>query len=144
MSKRLTPTHWAELRTAYAGGAGLRELARSMGIPPGTILSRARREQWKGHIQAAKALTVLPPERTPDKTTLQAVVASKQPTGERHVERMSATVERIMESIERLDGKDLLVLSTLLEKYDRLARRSFGLDTDNPTQTINVLNMRFE
>jgi hypothetical protein len=37
MRKRLTSFKWAEIRTAYASGIGLRELARNMGIPAGTI-----------------------------------------------------------------------------------------------------------
>ena len=37
---------WAEIRTAYASGIGLREIARNMGIPEGTVLARAKREGW--------------------------------------------------------------------------------------------------
>ncbi len=145
MSKRLTPTQWAELRTAYAGGAGLRELARNMGIPSGTILSRARREQWKGHIQAAKALTVLPPERTPDKTPMEAVVESMQQRGQRHAGRVASLAERMMSTFEQLPKDAWLEYIDQLEKLDKVARRTFGLDTDaNPSQTINVLNMRFD
>jgi hypothetical protein len=35
---------WAEIRTAYASGIGLREIARNMNIPEGTVLSRAKRD----------------------------------------------------------------------------------------------------
>jgi DNA-directed RNA polymerase specialized sigma24 family protein len=42
--KRIPETTWAEIRTAYASGICLREIARNMGIPEGTILSRAKRE----------------------------------------------------------------------------------------------------
>jgi len=47
---------WAEIRTAYASGIGLREIARNMGIPEGTVLARAKREGWTREIQNAKAL----------------------------------------------------------------------------------------
>ena len=47
---------WAEIRTAYASGIGLREIARNMGIPEGTVLARAKREGWTREIKNAKAL----------------------------------------------------------------------------------------
>ena len=43
---RLPAATWAEIRTAYASGIGLREIARNMGIPEGTVLARASREHW--------------------------------------------------------------------------------------------------
>ena len=47
---------WAEIRTAYASGLGLRELARNMGIPAGTVLARSKREGWTQQIATAKLL----------------------------------------------------------------------------------------
>ena len=44
---RIPASTWAEIRTAYASGIGLREIARNMGIPEGTVLARASRE--RGH-----------------------------------------------------------------------------------------------
>ena len=37
-------------------GVGLREIARNMKIPEGTVLSRSKREGWTRQIQSAKAL----------------------------------------------------------------------------------------
>jgi type III restriction enzyme len=45
---------WAEIRTAYASGIGLREVGRNMGIPDGTVLARAKREGWTREIQKRK------------------------------------------------------------------------------------------
>jgi uncharacterized protein YjcR len=56
MRRTITNSTWAEIRTAYASGIGLREIARNMGIPAGTILSRAKREGWTQQIQSAAAL----------------------------------------------------------------------------------------
>ena|SRR5439155_18920132 len=47
---------WQQIKTAYASGIGLREIARNMGIPEGTVLSRAKREGWTQQIESAKAL----------------------------------------------------------------------------------------
>ena len=51
----ITNTTWAEIRTAYASGIGLRELARNMHVSENTVLSRAHREGWTRDIQNAKA-----------------------------------------------------------------------------------------
>jgi DNA-directed RNA polymerase specialized sigma24 family protein len=49
--RTITNATWAEIRTAYASGIGLREIARNIGIPEGTILSRAKREGLMQEIQ---------------------------------------------------------------------------------------------
>jgi DNA-binding transcriptional regulator LsrR (DeoR family) len=41
---RIASERWDQIKTAYASGIGLREIARNMNIPEGTILSRAKRE----------------------------------------------------------------------------------------------------
>jgi len=41
---RISAERWEQIKTAYASGVGLREIARNMGIAAGTILSRAKRE----------------------------------------------------------------------------------------------------
>lgn len=53
---RVSASTWAEIRTAYAGGIGLRELARNMGIPAGTVLARSKREGWTQQIAQAKLI----------------------------------------------------------------------------------------
>ena len=45
---------WEHAKTVYAAGIGLRELARNMGIPEGTMLARASREGWTQQIATAK------------------------------------------------------------------------------------------
>jgi len=54
---RISPEVWEQVKTAYATGSiGLREIARNMNIPEGTVLARAKREGWTREIQSAKAL----------------------------------------------------------------------------------------
>ena len=57
MRSRISSERWEQIKTARASGIGLREIARNMGIPAGTILSKAKREGWTREIQNAKALT---------------------------------------------------------------------------------------
>ena len=47
---------WAEIRTAFASGIGLREIARNMGIPAGTVLALSKREGWTQQIAQAKLM----------------------------------------------------------------------------------------
>ena len=80
MRKRLTRFEWAEIRTAYTSGIGLRELARNIGILAGMILARAKREGWSKQIQSAKALAKRDDTSTAV-TPLEAVSASIQQLG---------------------------------------------------------------
>src|SRR5262249_50592341 len=60
MRRKITNGTWEQIRTAYAAGIGLREIARKMGIAEGTILSHAKRHGWTQQIQAAtRDLTVM-------------------------------------------------------------------------------------
>ena len=88
---RISSEGWEQIKTAYASGIGLREIARNMGIPEGTVLARAKREAWTREIQNAKALAK--PENTSTAVTpFEAVSASMQQRGERHVSRMVGIV----------------------------------------------------
>ncbi len=44
MRRTITNEIWEQIKTAYASGLGLREIARNTGIPEGTVLARAKRE----------------------------------------------------------------------------------------------------
>ncbi len=50
---------WEQLKISYIAGAGLREIARKMNIPEGTVLAHANRKGWTQQIQAAKQETKL-------------------------------------------------------------------------------------
>jgi hypothetical protein len=66
-----------------------------------------------------------------------------QQRGERHVERMAGVSERGVDHIETMDGPEILNSVDEIEKLDKVARRTFGLEGDNPYShfTLNVLNM---
>jgi hypothetical protein len=50
---RISSEHWEQIKTAYAAGIGLREIARKMNIPEGTVLAHAKRHGWTQQINAA-------------------------------------------------------------------------------------------
>src|SRR4030095_5374335 len=137
----ITNTTWAEIRTAYASGIGLREIARNMGIPEGTVLAHAKREGWTREIKNAKAL-VKREDSALAVTPVEAVATTLAERGERHVKRMAGVSERGVDHIETMDGPQILNAVDQIEKLDKVARRTFGLN-DNPYSgfTLNVLNI---
>jgi len=50
---RISSERWGQVKTAYASGIALREIARNMGISQGTVLAHAKRKGWTQQIEAA-------------------------------------------------------------------------------------------
>ena len=131
---RIAPDIWEQVKTAYATGIGLREIARNMNIPEGTVLARAKREAWTREIQSAKTLAKR--EDAPlTVTPVQAVAMSIRQRGERHIERMAGVSERGVDHIETMDGPQILKAVDEIETLDKVARRTYGLsDGDSHEQ----------
>ena len=53
MRRKITNDIWEQIKTGYAAGVGLREIARKMKISEGTVLSHAKRHVWTQQIQVA-------------------------------------------------------------------------------------------
>jgi hypothetical protein len=127
---------WAEIRTAYASGIGLREIARNMGIPEGTVLARAKREGWTREIQNAKALAKRE-DSAPAVTTTAAVAITMQQRGERHLDRMANIVEKTVPHVEAMEPSAILDRVDDVEKLDKIGRRTFSLsDSDSHGNTV--------
>ena len=141
MRRTISNATWAEIRTAYASGTGLREIARNMGISEGTVLARAKRESWTREIQNAKALAKRE-DASLAVTAVEAVTATLVERGQRHLKRMAGVSERGVDHVETMDGPEILNSVDQIEKLDKVARRTFGLN-DNPYSgfTLNVLNI---
>jgi hypothetical protein len=133
---------WAEIRTAYASGIGLREIARNMGIPEGTVLAHAKREGWTRQIESSKALAKRD-DGPFGVTPVEAVAATLAERGQRHLKRMAGVSERGVDHVETMDGPEILNSVVEIEKLDKVARRTFGLKDDNPYShfTLNTLNI---
>jgi hypothetical protein len=52
-TRRISSELWEQIKTAYAAGIGLREIARNMNIPEGTVLAHAKRRGWTQQLQVA-------------------------------------------------------------------------------------------
>jgi uncharacterized protein YjcR len=53
MRRKITQETWEQIKTGYAAGINLREIARKMNIPEGTVLAHAKRHGWTQQIQVA-------------------------------------------------------------------------------------------
>jgi hypothetical protein len=136
---RASAERWEQIKTAYASGIGLREIARNMNIPEGTVLARAKREAWSKQISDARSLAKredTAPALTPmeavavtlserkDKTKLHlsryAVEASEQAANHRQklkIARQVKDVAAVAESVwpaEKQEGPGLLVNVAIL------------------------------
>ena len=131
MRRTITNETWEQIKTAYAGGIGLREIARNMNIPEGTVLAHAHREGWTRQIQSAKALAKR--EDALMGTPVKAAAMSMPERAERHVARMAGVSERGVDRVETMDGSAILKSVDRIDKLDKMGRRTFGLD-DAETQ----------
>jgi hypothetical protein len=139
---RIPADVWQQVKTAYASGIGLREIARNMSIPEGTVLARAQREGWTRQIQNAKALAKRE-DTSPVVTPMEAVAGTMQQRGERHSGRVAGITERMLITFEKLSEAEQLRFVDELEKIDKIGRRTFRLDETPPRLglCLNVLNV---
>ena len=137
MRRKITNDTWEQVETAYASGIGLREIARNMNIPEGTVLAHAKREGWTKGIESAKALAKRE-DSSLAITPTEAVAITMRQRGQRHVERMADVSERAVDHIEAMDGPEILNSADKIDKVDKIARRNFGLN-DGQTQVQNTL-----
>jgi len=136
---RISSERLEQIKTAYASGIGLREIARNMDIPAGTILARAKREGWSRQVNNAKALAKRD-DAVKVITPFEAASATMRQRGERHLGRMANVVEKTMPHVEALEPGAILDRVDDVEKLDKVARRTFGIsDHDSPGQVmINI------
>ena len=144
MSRTITNQTWEQMKTAYASGIGLRELARNAGVPEGTVLSRAKRERWTQQIQSAKALVKR--EDALAANPSEAAAMTLQERAERHLQRMAGISKRGVDHVETMDGPEILKSVDRIDKLDKIGRRTFGLDdaetqAHNTLVNVNILNM---
>jgi hypothetical protein len=74
---RISSERWEQIKVAYVSGIGLREIARKMAVPPGTVLAHAKRHGWTNQIQVAtRELSVMQSDAiTPLQSVPQSIAA---------------------------------------------------------------------
>jgi IS30 family transposase len=100
ISMRLSKDTWDQIKAGHAAGIGLRELARNMNVPEGTVLARAKREGWTQQIEAAKHAAALTQSNAI--TPMQSIAAVMQERGERYRERIAGVSERVVSHVEAM------------------------------------------
>lgn len=135
--RRVSFERWEQIKTAHASGIGLREIARNMGIPAGTILARAKREGWSRQVNNAKALAKRESKWTAV-TPVEAVAMSMQQRGERHVGRMANIVEKTLPHIEAMGPGGILDRIDDVDTLDKIGRRTFKLDDNLSADGLNL------
>ena len=128
---RIPASTWAEIRTAYASGIGLREIARNMGIPAGTVLARASREHWTRRIESAKSLAK--PAESAIVPASDAAAQTIQARAGQHVERMAGITDKVLPHLESMEPAEILNSARNLERFDFVARRNYGLENQPPS-----------
>jgi hypothetical protein len=129
---RLSKDTWDQIKAGYAAGIGLREIARKMNVPEGTVLARAKREGWTQQVEAAKHAAALTQSNAI--TPMQSIAAVMQARGERYRERVAGVSEKVVAHVESLDPDEILTRSAQFEKIDTIARRTFGLNEASASQ----------
>ena len=54
MRRKVSSDTWEQVKVAYPSGIRLREIARNMNIPQGTVLAYSKRHGWTKQIEVAK------------------------------------------------------------------------------------------
>src|SRR2546430_15418194 len=147
---RLSKDTWDQIKAAYAAGIGLREIARKMNVPEGTVLARAKREGWTQQIAAAKiaqrpelakemakpaAINAITP------TPMQSIAAVMQERGERYRDRIAGVSERVTGHIEAMCPDEILTTVRSLRKSIRLRAEQFGLNEAASGQGSLILSV---
>jgi len=145
---RLSKDTWDQIKVGYAAGIGLRELARKMNVPSGTVLARAKRESWTQQIAAAKiarqpqlAKEIVRADAINAISPLQSIAAVMQERGERHLGRMANIVEKTIPHVEAMEPGAILDRVDDVEKLDKVARRTFGISDDDVHGTNVLVNI---
>ena len=143
MRRQISTEIWAQIKTAFASGIRLREIARNMGIPQGTVLARASREQWTPGIEAAKSLAK--PVECAIVPAYDAAAQTMQARAERHVARMAGITDKVLPHLESMAPAEILDSARNLERFDYVARRNSGLElqpSGSCPVNVNILTNR--
>lgn len=145
---------WEQARKMRAEGQTFASIASQIGCKTGSVTAKASRHDWP--IPAATAATAAKEKRSIDRCNVekrvvalqQAIVEKPELSAEQHVEtvkRITATLlhEVIRRgsppAVDKLENKEILQLHQCLELNDKVARRSYGLDSTEGRVTIGLI-----
>lgn len=137
---------WAPIRKAWSRGLPVAQIAKEHGIKEMTIYSQANRHRWPKREAVLKGkIAVVDPKQIAEKAVekgIEKAVAEQEPVIKQVVrEKLNAWFQRILTTTDKLqthvdllaDGRleveELKSLASTVEVVDRVARRTFGLDS---------------
>ena len=137
---------WSPIKSDWNNGMSVAEIREKYGIGLSSIYSQAKRHRWtrRETIIRGKTTPVNPTavsgkavERAIEATVSQQVPAIQQAVREKlngWFQKVLATADRLHKQVDemsegRLEVEEIKTLSSSLEVVDRIARRTFGLDS---------------
>ena len=112
----------------------------------GLCLLGPNAKRWTQQIAAAKiasqpelAKEIIKADAINAITPLQSIAVTMQERAERHVYRMAGVTDRVLPHLESMQSNSVLDRVHDIEKYDRLARRNYGLsDNQGESSSLNL------
>jgi predicted transcriptional regulator len=120
---------WTLAKVLFNQGLSSTEIAQRLNCSRSAVTSRMKRDQWTAERDQIATMV--------RSTAVERAVGSLADGAKRWVERMVADIDRTMDAVERCPPKpDLRHLGereNVLEKLNRRARLTFGLDQEAKT-----------
>lgn len=124
----------------FATGSTHEQIAQSTGIKLGTITARSSRESWKLDREKVQATV-----EAATRQNRELITRTLKQRGSDWQTRIAGVSEKSLKVIEKEDPDSLKAvdkLATVLEKVDRIARKTFGLD-DESAKGSTIVNLGF-
>ena len=134
MRQKITNEIWEQIKTGYAAGINLREIARKMNIPEGTVLAHAKRHAWTQQIQVAthqQSDAITPVQSVPQ--SLAAILAE-------HDRETKLSLARSARRMAKDAEQATLREATYVHKAAQVASimHGWGEKEKNPNAILNV------
>lgn len=148
---------WGAIKKRWNNGESVGEISQATGVKEATIYSHAMRYRWpKRQMLGGGRKTTIEAPALVEKAVEKAVetgVATQMPALNAAIrEKLAAWFEKVLKTTDRLqsqidgyaDGRleveEIKTLSSSLETVDRIARRTFGLDSPagSPVSVFSV------
>lgn len=124
----------------FATGSTHDEIAQATGLSRNTIASRSAREGWA--VERAKVESTVAKASQENRELITRTLKQRGSDWQARVATVSEKSLRILEKEEPDTLRGVDKLSTVLEKVDRIARKTFGLD-DESAQANTIVNLGF-
>jgi hypothetical protein len=135
MRRKIPNETWDQIKTAYAAGVGLREIARKMNLPEGTVLARATRDGWTRQIQVLRerqsdAVAVTPVQSVPQ--SLFAILAERRDRTKLGLSKYIAEA-----SEQAAEHKDKLSIASKVRDVSQV-HSTLWPEQQNPNAIVNI------